>query len=952
VKKALCVALLLWLTSPAPFKAQVRSCNSPTGENPKLIWTPEQQCVWDRMRQENHPWAQTIITNGEQDGSESARYASLGRWAALAYQITGNKKYVQKSLAQLKGDSAGFVRLLEGNGLREWGIEYNLIYDWISPGLSGDDREQFAAYLRRVADSILAAGVRFNDSDQMIGTYFFFALTDINLGTNYLSRPIVDADRGLIRSVGGYAATAADLTSMRNALRKFVAIMGEGGTFIEGAEYNSGTLELLYMGADAVRTATGVDHFPEVAQFRSQHAVELRHEFVPGLKDSFQHGDIENPNALLWHHLDDLMAWVANKEPDAGIRQLHRDLKQVHNQPPEPGATWPLYPRFFYANSPYEAGIDWKAGTSRHHVSPGMGHVFARTGWGDNDRALHVWFQNMENGTVDHFHGVLGDFRFYRKGRWAFTHPLAYASPDVKLPNQIVVANNGAGFEAGGLTRNAFEDGTFAYASGTNTGLGPTHAEGWYGTPQTYLHENTRNVFWLMDGEADVVVLYDRVHADDPKVDEPQWDLRYENQKQSIRESPGLKNHVLHTAVRPRIEGPIVSWEDNGMNLRIRYLAPDDLDLRVIKDTTIYAIPKTTRLWDTFLTVLTAADGADNVTASRLAGAAGEAVEGAIIQRVGVPDVTLLFSAKRGSKVKTTISEGRVMFDPRKLDQVVSARLFKNGFDVTVPPGTVYIADLDNGRSWTVKVGSAPVPFERRDDIVVAHVNVAGTLSVRAENTVFEPNPVPAPESEPETTPPPDGVGRGPAPPQETRKNLASEMNGGRATASSTYSVGYPASSVINGDRNGLSWENGGGWNDATPDAFPDWVQVDFAAAQKIAEVDIFTVQDRYAAPVTPTLDMPFTLYGLKNFQVQFRRGTEWVTVPNGAISNNGLVWRRITFDPVTTTAIRIFITATTDPWSRVVEVEAYEVAATNPTARPSPSLPASPTGLRIVPSP
>ena len=40
--------------------------------------------------------------------------------------------------------------------------------------------------------------------------------------------------------------------------------------------------------------------------------------------------------------------------------------------------------------------------------------------------------------------------------------------------------------------------------------------------------------------------------------------------------------------------------------------------------------------------------------------------------------------------------------------------------------------------------------------------------------------------------------------------------NGATAAASSTYGSGYPASAAINGDRKGLNWNSGGGWNDAT----------------------------------------------------------------------------------------------------------------------------------------
>ena len=38
----------------------------------------------------------------------------------------------------------------------------------------------------------------------------------------------------------------------------------------------------------------------------------------------------------------------------------------------------------------------------------------------------------------------------------------------------------------------------------------------------------------------------------------------------------------------------------------------------------------------------------------------------------------------------------------------------------------------------------------------------------------------------------------------------------------------------------------GGGWADGTYSTFPDWLQVDFAGAKTIDEIDVFTVQDNY----------------------------------------------------------------------------------------------------------
>jgi len=163
------------------------------------------------------------------------------------------------------------------------------------------------------------------------------------------------------------------------------------------------------------------------------------------------------------------------------------------------------------------------------------------------------------------------------------------------------------------------------------------------------------------------------------------------------------------------------------------------------------------------------------------------------------------------------------------------------------------------------------------------------------------------------------------------RMNMALATNGGVASASSTYNVNYPASGAINGDRKGLNWGAGGAWCDGTSNAWPDWLEVDFNGSMNIDEVDVFSMQDNYRSPVDPTPTMTFSYYGLKAFEVQYWNGTTWVDVPGGSITNNTLVWRQISFSPVTTTKIRVLISSALNLYSRVMELEAWGVAASTP---------------------
>jgi subtilisin family serine protease len=172
------------------------------------------------------------------------------------------------------------------------------------------------------------------------------------------------------------------------------------------------------------------------------------------------------------------------------------------------------------------------------------------------------------------------------------------------------------------------------------------------------------------------------------------------------------------------------------------------------------------------------------------------------------------------------------------------------------------------------------------------------------------------------------GGGGTPPPPPPGRINMALSSNGGVASASSTYSGNYPASGANNGDRRGLNWGAGGGWNDGTPNASPDWIEIDFNGSKSIDEVDVFSMQDNYSAPSDPTPTMTFTSWGLRAFEVQYWNGSSWVSVPGASVTGNNLVWRQFIFSAVTTTKIRVYITAALNGYSRVMEVEAWGVGA------------------------
>jgi RHS repeat-associated protein len=166
-----------------------------------------------------------------------------------------------------------------------------------------------------------------------------------------------------------------------------------------------------------------------------------------------------------------------------------------------------------------------------------------------------------------------------------------------------------------------------------------------------------------------------------------------------------------------------------------------------------------------------------------------------------------------------------------------------------------------------------------------------------------------------------------------SRVNVALASNGGVASASSTTPVSdgwgtFEPLSANNGDRLGLGIvndiSNNSFWRDGTNNAWPDWLQIDFNGSKSIDEIDVYTLQDNYANPATPTQSMTFNNQGIVDFSVQYWDGANWVTVPNGSVTGNNKVWRQFAFTAVTTTKIRVTVNNALNSRSRIVELEAW----------------------------
>lgn len=159
-----------------------------------------------------------------------------------------------------------------------------------------------------------------------------------------------------------------------------------------------------------------------------------------------------------------------------------------------------------------------------------------------------------------------------------------------------------------------------------------------------------------------------------------------------------------------------------------------------------------------------------------------------------------------------------------------------------------------------------------------------------------------------------------------TRKNVALAANGGVATAQNyTLDGVYPGQHfqpayAIDGLRHTLT-DGSSFWRDEH--GLPSWLEVDFSGPKKIDEIDVITLQiPGYEKATDPTPTQTFTQQGPTVFEAQYWTGSAWKAV--ASISDNNLVWRKISFTAITTTKIRIVVNAASDGVARIVELEAW----------------------------
>ncbi|HET6572884.1 MAG TPA: fibronectin type III domain-containing protein [Fimbriiglobus sp.] len=708
--------------------------DSPTGRNPRLMWTRQQQAVWNRMRAENHPWWVLVKNNADLTGTANERYGDYGQWATLVYQMTGDTAYAAKAWSKLS-TWMGQLPAWGKNGSREYFAEFVMLYDWLYPALTTAQRATYIDTMNMWGDAVLQPngggwGTRTGDSDQVIGQYFGLALLDVatapdnpRAGT-FLSR---SWDTGYaIKTVGGLDATGVNRETMRNEISSYIQA-AEGGEWIESTDYNPGTLKLLIMGVQGVKTATGVDHFPEVTRFLKQAALAQIHELSGDLQASYQWGDEEHPRDLKLYDrvtLLGMLAGVTQDDPQVGpyVNRLVADFVAKYGA--VGWGTAEPWARLFYFYNPYAPQADWRTGLPAVHYAAGIGRLDVHSDWGTDGSYFGAHMPNRLS--VDHEVGYFGDFQLYRNGEWAITRPIGYSGPAIsgESANTMVIAGLSSMFDRAVVAEDDATDGSWAYIAGT-TG-GQYYWPDRYDPPPAFLHEWTRSIFYLpsTDDKSDTIITFDRVDADDPTT-LPKFDRYYDTEQTAITSAPGLKQWIIHTPVTPTLTPGAITWTTaGGQEVRVSTLQPLNQTRTVYNEDDLWpnppywnfydseknyqvrVVPTTEQQWDTFLNVTQVSDPGTALTNVGVRSAGGEA-SGVLVQRGGLADALVMFGAQQGTRVLST------------------------GYSMNWTAGAsgtdLYLVDLDASKTWSVQVnGGAATPLTVSSQ-GVAQLTVAGT---------------------------------------------------------------------------------------------------------------------------------------------------------------------------------------------------------------------------------
>src|SRR5260221_6032443 len=122
-------------------------------------------------------------------------------------------------------------------------------------------------------------------------------------------------------------------------------------------------------------------------------------------------------------------------------------------------------------------------------------------------------------------------------------------------------------------------------------------------------------------------------------------------------------------------------------------------------------------------------------------------------------------------------------------------------------------------------------------------------------------------------------------------------------------------------------------------DVCADWLEVDLHGAKTFFFLMIRRPPRSTLFPYTTLFRSTFTTYGLRDMTVQYWNGATWAAVPNGVVTGNRKSTRLNSIHTLTSNNVFCLETRALNSWSRIVEVEAYQLAGGPSNQAPTATL-------------
>ena len=524
---------------------------SPTGYEPRMLWTGERQAVFDQMVAANHSYLTSLYLAASSTGTVNEFYGDNGLWASAAYQYTGNTTYGQKALNKLRtyyNTNLGYTDFI-----REQWINFAIVYEFTTPLHQQSDRDSWVATINNWATTELSywGGA---DSDQGTGAAFFgIALTMLQ---TQAYNPMA---AGFLTQIGGLDSTAGWETrsTPRDALKSYCH-HSAGGVWPEGTEYSLGTVKLLIMGHECLKTFTDVDHTPEITALLDDLLTAYTLELLPGWTDCLSWGDVQLTRTSHPRDRSSLMGLLSGIGNDPLAHYVyHTHVSQNGVETTLQGATGD---RPFFVHNPY---------ATRSSVLPtagfasGQGILYWHDTWAASGKSLFI-HARPRMPYVHHEWQSFGNFQFHKNGEWIITHPQGYGLASTIGPTMNMMPVGGLSGVNEIRENTASSTGPYPYlVSRTGGAWDPNQT---YQPPPEFLTEHIRTVIYL-PGTTDTIIVRDYVNGVDPKALQTEAQIRnsYNTfEANQIMESPSFAPWYIHARTEPTVAGNAATWTTAG----------------------------------------------------------------------------------------------------------------------------------------------------------------------------------------------------------------------------------------------------------------------------------------------------------------------------------------------------------------------------------------------------